>query len=130
MGFPSGSAVKYLPAVQEVQEIQAWSLGWEDPLEEERATTPVATSPTCLGNPMDKGAWATVQGCHKESAHLSTRAHMRCFPVIKGESGTDTDTLLYTKPTTNKDLPRGTGNCAQYSVITYVGKNQKKNGYI
>ena len=38
MGFPSGSAVKYLPAVQEMQETQVWSPGWEDPLEEERAT--------------------------------------------------------------------------------------------
>jgi len=34
-GFPSGSAVKNLPAMQET-----WvqSLGWEDPLEEEIAT--------------------------------------------------------------------------------------------
>ena len=31
MGFPGGSAVKNLPAMQETQ-IQ--SLGWEDPLEE------------------------------------------------------------------------------------------------
>ena len=37
-GFPSGSAVKNLPAMQET-----WvqSLGWEDPLEEGMATTPV-----------------------------------------------------------------------------------------
>ena len=35
MGFPSGSVVKCLPAMQE-----AWvrSLGWEDPLEKEMAT--------------------------------------------------------------------------------------------
>ena len=33
--FPSGSAVKNLPAVQETQ---VQSLGWEDPLEEEVAT--------------------------------------------------------------------------------------------
>ena len=30
--------VKNLPAVQEPQEIQVRSLGWEDPLEEEMAT--------------------------------------------------------------------------------------------
>ena len=126
MGFPSGSAVKYLPAVQEVQEIQAWSLSWEDPWEEERATTPVATSPTCLENPMDKGAWATVQGRHKESAQLSTRAHMTWLLVTEGESGIDIDTLLYTKQITNKDLPHGTGNCIQYSVITYMGKEPEK----
>ena len=35
MGFPSGSALKNLPAVQETQ---VQSLGQEDPLEEEMAT--------------------------------------------------------------------------------------------
>ena len=34
MGFPDGSVVKKLPAVQESQERQVWSLGWEDSLEE------------------------------------------------------------------------------------------------
>ena len=28
----------------------------------------------------------------------------------------------------NKDLLYNTGNCTQYSVITYMGKNLKKNG--
>ena len=37
-GFPGGSAVKNLPAVQELQEIQVWSLGQEDPLEKGMAT--------------------------------------------------------------------------------------------
>ena len=37
-GFPGGSAVKSSPAVQESQETQVRSLGWEDPLEEEMAT--------------------------------------------------------------------------------------------
>ena len=35
--FPGGSAVKNLPAtqeLQELQELQVWSLGWEDPLED------------------------------------------------------------------------------------------------
>ena len=36
--FPSGSVVKNLPAMQEMQEIQVWSLGQEDPLEEGKAT--------------------------------------------------------------------------------------------
>ena len=30
--------VKNLPAMQEVQEMQVWPLGWEDPLEEGMAT--------------------------------------------------------------------------------------------
>ena len=37
-GFPSGSAVKNLPAVQETQEMLVQSLGQEDPLEEGMAT--------------------------------------------------------------------------------------------
>ena len=37
-GFPAGSVVKNLPAMQETPETQIWSLGWEDPLEKEMAT--------------------------------------------------------------------------------------------
>ena len=34
-GFPGGSGkIKNLPAMQEIQETQVRSLGWEDPLEE------------------------------------------------------------------------------------------------
>ena len=38
MGFPGGSVVKNLPAMQEPQELQVRSLGPEDPLEESMAT--------------------------------------------------------------------------------------------
>ena len=39
MGFPRGSVVKHLPAMQETkQELQVQSLGGEGPLEEETAT--------------------------------------------------------------------------------------------
>ena len=38
MGSPSDSAVKNLPAVQETQVMQVWSLGQEGLLEEEMAT--------------------------------------------------------------------------------------------
>ena len=38
IGFPGGSVVKNLPV--KVQEIQVWSLGQEDPLEEEIAAHP------------------------------------------------------------------------------------------
>ena len=37
-GFPGGSGVKALTAMQETQEIQIQSLSWEDRLEEEMAT--------------------------------------------------------------------------------------------
>ena len=43
--------VKNLPAVQETQDMQLRSLGWEDPLEE----GPLQYS--YLENPMDRGAW-------------------------------------------------------------------------
>ena len=38
LGLPCGSAVKNLPAVQELQETQVRFLGWEDPLEKGMAT--------------------------------------------------------------------------------------------
>ena len=38
MGFPGGSVVKKLSAMQEPQETGVQSLGWEDPLEEDMAT--------------------------------------------------------------------------------------------
>ena len=38
LGFPCGSAVKNLPAMQETPEMQVWSLGREDPLKDEMAT--------------------------------------------------------------------------------------------
>ena len=37
LGFQGGSAVKNLPAMQEMHEMQVQSLGWEDPLEEKMA---------------------------------------------------------------------------------------------
>ena len=53
MGGECGSAVKNLPAMQE-----KWvqSLGREDLLEKEMATTPGFLP----GNPMDRGAWRTT----------------------------------------------------------------------
>ena len=54
--------VKNLPALWET-----WvqSLGWEDPLEKGTATHSSILA-SCLGNPMDRGAWwATVHGVAK-----------------------------------------------------------------
>ena len=39
MGFPGGSAVKNLPAMQELQETQVRSPGLDDPLEEGMTTS-------------------------------------------------------------------------------------------
>ena len=37
-GFPCGSVVRNLPAIQELQEMQVQFLSWEEPLEEGMAT--------------------------------------------------------------------------------------------
>ena len=60
-GFPGGSAVKNLPAMQETW---VWSQGQEEPLEEKMAIS----SSILVENPMDRGAWwAIVHGIAKES---------------------------------------------------------------
>ena len=41
LGFPGGSAVRNLPAMQRRQETRIWSPGREDPLEEAIQPTPV-----------------------------------------------------------------------------------------
>ena len=64
MDFPGDSMVKNPPAMQEMQQTQVQSLGWEDPLEEEMATH---SQYSCLANPMDRGPWwTTVHGVTKE----------------------------------------------------------------
>ena len=61
--------VKNPPAVQETQEMWVCSLNWEDPLEKEMETP---SKYSCLGNPMDRGAWqATVHGVTKSWTQLS-----------------------------------------------------------
>ena len=61
-GFPGGSVVKNLPANARDM---VKSLGWKDLLEKEGNGYPLQCS--CLGNPMDRGAWwATVHGVAKE----------------------------------------------------------------
>ena len=68
MGFPSGSVVKNLPAMQETQEMQVQSLGQEDPLKEDVAN-PFQYS--CLESPMDRESWrATVHGVAKSRKRL------------------------------------------------------------
>ena len=83
--LPRGSAVKNLPAMQETQEMQVWSLGLEDPLEEEMAANPLQYS--CLAKPMDRGAWrATVYRVAKSWTRLkrvSTHAHVGLWRNIR-----------------------------------------------
>ena len=51
LGFPAGPMVKNTPANAR---FQVWSLGWEDPLEEQMINL---LQCSCLGNPTDRGAW-------------------------------------------------------------------------
>ena len=50
----------------------------------------------------------------------------RWWAGIVREFGIDMYTLLYFKWITNKDLLYSTGNSTQYSVMTYMGKESKK----
>ena len=57
--------VKNLPAMQETR---VGPLGWEDPLGGNGSPAQYS----CLGNPMDRGAWwATVHGVAKSQTRLS-----------------------------------------------------------
>ena len=69
--------------MQEMKETQVWSLGWEDPLEEEIATS-WSSSILHLGNPMDWEAWwATVHGVTKSWTQPSTHTQEE-VKVAKG----------------------------------------------
>ena len=64
MSFPGSSVVENLPAMQKPQEMQVWSLDWDNPLEEEMAT--YSSNFTWRIWIMDRGAWwATVHGVTK-----------------------------------------------------------------
>ena len=74
MGFPSGSLVKNLPAMQETQGIQVRSLGQEEPLAEEMAAH---SSILAWRIPMDGRAWkATFREVTKSQTSLSMHACM------------------------------------------------------
>ena len=45
---------------------------------------------------------------------------------VNWDIGTDIYTLPYIKQITNKDLLYNIGNYSQYSVMTYMGKESKK----
>ena len=73
-GFTSGSVVKNPPAMQEMQ---VRSLGWEDPFVlGEGNGNPLQYS--CLGNPMDRGAWrSTVHGVTKSQTQLVAKHKLK-----------------------------------------------------
>ena len=58
------------------------SLGWEDPSPGEGNGNVLQYS--CLGNPMDRGAWqATVHGVAKSWTRLSTTTQLAVFFICK-----------------------------------------------
>ena len=63
--------------MQETQEMQVQSLGWEDPLEEEMVTHKYS----CLKNPMDRGSlsgcnpWGCKEPDKIEHTHTHTHTH-------------------------------------------------------
>ena len=58
-----------------MQETRVWFLGQEDPLKKE-----MATHSSCLGNPMDRGAWqATVHGVTRVGHDLLTNQQQTFF---------------------------------------------------
>ena len=67
-----------------IQEMWVQFLGQEDPVEKEIA---IHCRISCLGNPMDKGAWrATVHGVAKNQIRLSdwtAKAAFRCIYVFR-----------------------------------------------
>ena len=58
--------VKNLPAMQETW---IWSLGREDPLERKWQSLQYS----CLGNPMDRRAWAAIHGLTRVGHYLATK---------------------------------------------------------
>ena len=79
-GFPSGSAIKNLPAMQETQETWFWSLGQEDPLEEGMATH---SSILAWRIPWtEEPGGLTVHGVPKSQTWLSDLARMHT-PITK-----------------------------------------------
>ena len=61
--------VKNSPAIQEIQKMQVFSLGWEHPLEEENG---IPFQYSCLKNPIDRGTWqAIIQSVAKSQTRLS-----------------------------------------------------------
>ena len=77
MGFPGGSVVKNLPAMQETR---VRSLGQEDPLEKGMATH----CSTLAWRIMDRGAWrATVHGVTKIPTRLKRLSTHTCRNLTK-----------------------------------------------
>ena len=77
-----GLVVMNLPAMEETQEIQVQSLGWEDPLEEEMATFSSILSGKFHGQRSLAGY--SLQGCRESGTteKVSTHTHTPCWTAL------------------------------------------------
>ena len=102
---PVAQWIKYLLAVQETR---VQSLGWKDPLEKEMATH---TQYSCLGNPMDRGAWqATIHWVTKVRCHLATKPPP--LPKLRPYSSWHNFILFLKKKKKTNSMPGGLVNWA------------------
>ena len=97
-----------------MQETQVWSLDWEDPLEKEMA----AHSSTLAW----KIPWTEEPGRLQSMGSQRVRHNWLHFHFHFGISRY----TLYIYKTNNKNLLYSTGNYTQYLLITYNGKESKR----
>ena len=92
-GFPGGSVVKNLPAMQETRVL---SLSWEDPLKEGIATY---SSMLAWRIPMDRGAWwAVVHGVARSRTRLNDFTFTFHFHTLEKEMATHSSVLAWRTP--------------------------------
>ena len=86
LGFPTGSAVMNLPAVQETQETKVWSFGWEDPLKEEMATHSSILA-WKIPQTEQPGGLQSI-GSQKVGHNWSDWTHMQSYLLFRGPTRT------------------------------------------
>ena len=114
-GFPMVQWVKNSTAMQEIQEIWVWSLGWEDPLEKGMATHSSILAWRTIGAEKPCGLqslWS--QRLRQNWSHWahSQRTH-QVVPVVKNTSANLGD--LHSTPGWGRSPREGNGNPLQYS---------------
>ena len=122
---------------QEMQEAWVWSLGWEDPLEEEKwKPTPVSLPEKFYGQKEPSGlqsmgsqsqTWLSKHMHARARVHIHTHTHRRQKRGRENrEFGINRYTLPCMKQINNQDLLCSTRNYIQYLVITYNKKESEK----
>ena len=84
-GFPDGTIVKNLPAMQETQETQVWSLDWEDPWRGKWQPIPVFCPGKFHGNRILVGTCPRVCKIVGHLERLSTHIKI-CITLVSNVS--------------------------------------------